>query len=228
MTWTVHKFGGTSLADADCFRRVAGIVAAQSGDSQAVVVSAIGGMTDVLLGLVNAASSQADVAPQLAALKDRYHGIVSALLADGGVPLIEQMERDLADVESVLTALALVKSASHRSRDLVAGFGELWSARLLTAVLTAERTRPVRLIDARDALRVVPSEMGPVVQWDDSRTALASCLPTDFKGTAVITGFIARTPDGLQTTLGRNGSDFSASIQGGPVSWEVRGWVSRS
>ena len=168
MAWNVHKFGGTSLADAQCFRRVAAIIAAQTNASQAVVVSAIGGMTDVLLGLVSAASNQGDVAPQLAMLKDRYHGIVSELLADGGVPLIEQMERDLADVESVLTALALVKSASHRSRDLVAGFGELWSARLLTAVLAAQQERRVVLVDAREALRVVPSEMGPVVQWEES------------------------------------------------------------
>jgi aspartokinase/homoserine dehydrogenase 1 len=212
MGWNVHKFGGTSLADADCYRRVATIVAAQPDASQAVVVSAIGGMTDVLLALVSAASSQAEVAPQLATLRDRYHGIVSELLADRGVPLMDQMERDLADVKSVLTALALVKSASHRSRDLVAGFGELWSARLLTAVLAAQQGRPVMLIDARDVLRVVPSEMGPAVQWEDSKTALAGCLDPHFDGIAVITGFIARTPDGLQTTLGRNGSDFSASI----------------
>ena len=61
MTWTVHKFGGTSLADAACFRRVADIIAGQPEGNLAVVVSAIGGVTDLLFGLIDQSSNDQPV-----------------------------------------------------------------------------------------------------------------------------------------------------------------------
>jgi len=217
VTWTVHKFGGTSLADADCFRRVADILASQPEGNLAVVVSAIGGVTDSLLGLIELAAQDQPVDNTLGLLRSRYEGIARELLseqrADG---LVEVFSADLENIGSVLKALSVVKAASHRSRDLVAGYGELWSARLLSAVLV-EDDRPrgtVACVDARDVLVVESGEMGPIVAWGPTRERREAVIPDDFLGVAVITGFIARNPDGLQTTLGRNGSDYSASIFG--------------
>ena len=139
MTWTVHKFGGSSLADAACFQRVAAIVMDQPPGSACVVVSAIGGMTDALLDLIGNASSERESDAAIAALRERYAGIVEALLeSDSARELIAQFDKDVADIESVLKALALVKTASNRSRDMVSGFGELWSARLLAALLRSQ------------------------------------------------------------------------------------------
>src|SRR5204862_5693882 len=67
---------------------------------------------------------------------------------------------------------------------------------------------------ARDIVRVDWSPLGPSVRWEDSRANARQIVPPDGQATLVITGFIARTAEGLQTTLGRNGSDFSASIFG--------------
>ena len=217
MHWTVHKFGGTSLADAACFRRVADIVLSQPAGNRAVVVSAVGGVTDHLLGLIERASAQQPVHDAIAALRERYGALVGELLTpEAGAAFLEQFGNELDDIDSVLKALSLVKAASHRSRDMVSGFGELWSARLLSALLQEREgvDQAVVCLDARDVLVVQAGEMGPIVRWEVTRSKLAGAITDGFEGIVVITGYIARDPDGLQTTLGRNGSDYSASIFG--------------
>ena len=215
MNWTVHKFGGSSLADADCFRRVAGIVRDQPAGNLGVVVSAVGGVTDMLFDLIERASRQQPVDDAMGALRRRHGELATDLLGeDAAAPFMEQFETDLNDIRRILEALALVKATSRRSEDMVSGFGELWSARLLSALLAVPGNgrEDVLFLDARDILLVEPGEMGPVVVWGKTRENLGAALSTDFSGVAVITGYIARNPDGLQTTLGRNGSDYSASI----------------
>lgn len=217
--WQVHKFGGSSLADAACFRRVADILLTGTAQRQAVVVSAMGGMTDALLNVVaTAESSPADIAAGLAAIADRYRVTVAELLGDGELAgtVLEQFDKDLADATDVLHAVSLVRAAADRSRDLVAGFGELWSARLLGSYLqqqsAAEGGRPAAWLDARRLIVVEQGEMGPAVIWERSRENAAREFPANAHGICVVTGFIAADAEGLHTTLGRNGSDFSASI----------------
>ena len=220
MVWTVHKFGGTSVADAACVRLVAGIIAKQP-DNLGVVVSAMKGVTDDLLGLVDRAARRERVDAQIRALRERHErSAVDLLGAAGAKPVLAQFERELEDIQSILKALSLVRSASHRSRDLISGFGEVWSARQIAAFFkvefakTRDVAREVIFVDARDVLIIDKGEMGPVVAWDASRPRLNAVLPAGFKGIAVITGFVGSDRDGLPTTLGRNGSDFSASIFG--------------
>jgi bifunctional aspartokinase / homoserine dehydrogenase 1 len=112
--------------------------------------------------------------------------------------------------------VSLVRSASSRSRDLVAGFGEIWSARQIAAFFKQQfaKKRDVMFLNARDVLVIEQSEMGPVVAWDLSRPKLAAAIPAGFRGVVVITGFVASDREGLPTTLGRNGSDYSGSIFG--------------
>ena len=220
--WKVHKFGGTSLADAGCFRQVAEVLRGEPGSRQAVVVSAMGGMTDALLELVNASEQSAEaVQPGLAAIADRYRETVETLLDDGPAPVtvMEAFESELSDAADILQAISLVHSAADRSRDLVAGFGELWSTRLLAAYLEQDRVadpgkREVRWVDARELIVVEPGELGPAVVWEQSRKNCARLFPAGTGEIVIVTGFIATDSAGLQTTLGRNGSDFSASILG--------------
>ena len=215
MNWTVHKFGGSSLADADCFRRVAGIVCDQPVGNLGVVVSAVGGVTDMLFDLIERASRQQPVGGAMDRLRRRHGELATALFGkDAAAAFMEQFESDLNDIRRILEALALVKATSRRSQDMVSGFGELWSARLLSTLLAVRGNgqENVLFIDARDVLLVESGEMGPVVVWEKTRENLAAALSPDFSGVVVITGYIARNPDGLQTTLGRNGSDYSASI----------------
>ena len=213
--WKIHKFGGSSLADAACFRRVAGILLDYADTRIGVVVSAMGGMTDALIQLaVLAEQDDHSFVDELQAIGERYSTTACALVdGDRRVSVLDAWSRDADDITDVLKAIALVKSAPRRSRDVIAGYGEIWSARLLAAYLEQESpSRGGTWIDARDIVTVHQTELGPSVLWDESRKKFAVVVPENFAGTAVITGFIATDEDGLQTTLGRNGSDYSAAI----------------
>jgi aspartokinase/homoserine dehydrogenase 1 len=184
-------------------------------DRIGVVVSAMGGMTDALLNLAQLAVRDDDTyEAELAVIGERYSTTTSELL-DGKqkAAVLDAWSKDADDVRDVLKAIALVKSAPQRSCDVVAGYGEIWSARLLAAVLASMAPgRGGTWIDARDVITVHQTELGPTVQWEVSRDKFSSVVPADFAGIAVMTGFIATDEVGLQTTLGRNGSDFSAAI----------------
>jgi len=213
--WKIHKFGGSSLADAACFRRVAGLVLDHDDDRIGVVVSAMGGMTDALLRLaILAERDNDDFGAELHAIGERYAETARGLVEGNSlVAVLDAWGQDGEDIKDVLKAIALVRSAPQRSRDVIAGYGEIWSARLLAALLEQQGgERGGTWIDARKVITVRQTELGPTVIWDDSNSRFSDLVPQSFKGIAVITGFIAADEEGLQTTLGRNGSDYSAAI----------------
>ena len=218
MTWTVHKFGGSSLADGRGFERAAGIVLADGAPRVAVVVSAMQGVTNALYALLGRAVAGDDQwQGDLEALQTQYAAISGELISDParGAELLAHQEAECRDVADILHSAVLIRSAGPRMEALVSGCGELWSARLLAALITergAGNGRSAESLDARDVLRVEPGELGVVVDWDASGKRLARLLKDDPTPVRVITGYIARDGRGLQTTLGRNGSDFSASI----------------
>jgi aspartokinase/homoserine dehydrogenase 1 len=216
--WRVHKFGGSSVADAACMERVAQILEDDGRARLGVVLSACRGVTDALLTLVAASErQQPEVPDQLHALRQRHVQIASALL-EGPVAdeYIAELDKDCRDVLGILQAVSLIRSASPVLRDVIAGFGEIWSTRLFVRYLASRERRPGRVhwIDAREIVEVEWGALGPTVRWAESRANASRVLPRDPSVTLIIPGFIARDPQGLQTTLGRNGSDFSASIFG--------------
>jgi aspartokinase/homoserine dehydrogenase 1 len=214
--WKIHKFGGSSLADADCFRRVAAILSDQPDACVGAVVSAMGGMTDKLLRLAALAEQDDDsYTSELHQIGERYSATARDLVkGDSLVKLLDLWGQDAADIEDILRSIALVKSAPQRSRDIVAGYGEIWSARLLASLLEQQlgSERGGTWIDARQVVTVRESGLGPTVLWHESKEKFAHVIDREFKGIVVITGFIAADEEGLQTTLGRNGSDHSAAI----------------
>jgi aspartokinase/homoserine dehydrogenase 1 len=215
---TVHKFGGSSVADADCFLRVADIIDASPSHRTGVVLSACKGVTDALLSLVSLAEAQdPSVLPRLNDLRVRHVTLAHSLLGQGEAAsaFIARLDADIADISGILNTVRLIRSAATALNDRVAGFGELWSSQVLAALLAQrDQKRSVRWLDAREVVTVEWGPLGPLVQWTRSEQSLASTLAPDWRGVLVIPGFIASTPEGLQTTLGRNGSDFSGSIFG--------------
>jgi len=216
--WVVHKFGGSSVADADCFRRVADILESQPSPQLGVVLSACKGVTDVLLNLVTLAERQdSSYVDQLQGLRDRHAAIANTLLTPpAAAQWLARFDQDRADLTGILHTTSLMRSAAQNVRDLVAGYGEIWSTSLFAPYLAQRRGQDanVRWLDARLCVVVEWGPLGPGVQWDVSRQQLSGLLADGFAGTLIITGFIASTPQGIQTTLGRNGSDFSASVFG--------------
>ena len=212
----VHKFGGTSLADAGCIRRVADIIARRPESRRILVVSAMSGVTNILVRAVELAGARdSDGYRRLLADLERKH---LEALADLVPPpmareIADAIDKDLSDIRDVLHATTLLRRHSRESLDLVSGYGELWSARMLAAHLNTRGTSSAWL-DAREVLTATWQDAAPVIDWGASRTRLDhwSVLHPNAADTLVVTGFIASTPDGVATTLGRNGSDFSASI----------------
>lgn len=209
----VHKFGGTSLAGIPEFRRVIGILERADADAGplAVVVSAPGGMTDALHGLVKIAESSGDWTGPLEAVMERCTALAEGLLGDERrAAWLAGLAGDREDIHDVLKATGLIGRAPAEVYALVAGLGEIWSAQLLSAALS-ERGTAADFFDARKALTVVDSELGPTVEWSSTRERFEASWG-EAPAVRVVTGYIARDPRGAPTTLGRNGSDFTATI----------------
>src|SRR5450432_9562 len=216
--WLVHKFGGSSVADAACFRRVADIVEASSNSREAVVLSACRGVTDALLGLVALAEKPDAYFPSaVEALKKRHVELARSLVSrEACATYVEQLNRDCRDIAGMLQTVRLIRSSTYSMRDVISGYGEIWSTRLFTPFLR-ERARikgDILWVDAREVIVVEWGSLGPAVQWTVSEANLRGIVPPNFVGRLIVTGFIATTIKGKQTTLGRNGSDFSGSIFG--------------
>src|SRR5216684_2232477 len=216
--WIVHKFGGSSVADAGCFRRVAEIVEASPNPREAVVLSACRGVTDALLGLVTLAETPDAYFPSaIEALKRRHVELARSLTSKAACDTYrEQLERDCRDIAGMLQTVRLIRSSTYSMRDVISGYGEIWSTRLFAPFLR-ERGRikgDVLWIDAREVVIVEWGSLGPAVQWAVSEANLQRLVPPGFTGRLVVPGFVATTIKGIQTTLGRNGSDFSGSIFG--------------
>ncbi len=216
--WIVHKFGGSSVADAECFRRVAGIIEASPNPREAVVLSACRGVTDALLDLVALAERPEGYIPSaIEQLKRRHEKLAAELLSRSAYEsYCTHLNNDCRDIAGVLQTVRLIRSATYSMRDVVAGYGEIWSTRLFAPFLR-ERHRiqgEVLWVDARQVVIVEWGPLGPAVQWASSEQRLHQLVPKNFQGRLIVTGFVASTTTGMQTTLGRNGSDFSGSIFG--------------
>ncbi|MBS0215451.1 MAG: bifunctional aspartate kinase/homoserine dehydrogenase I [Proteobacteria bacterium] len=199
-----HKFGGSSVANAERIHNVAALLRA-SNSPRIVVVSAMQGVTDNLTALANAALSAKPWRCNWTTLRERQLRSARELGADDAVHA--WLDREL----QALHALLSTPSPQPEWFARVQGLGEAWSSRLLQLALGDEAGGWTRL-DARDVLVVRHDELGAGVDWDASRRNLAAWRETHRQPNVVITGFIARDGDGAITTLGRNGSDYSSAI----------------
>jgi bifunctional aspartokinase / homoserine dehydrogenase 1 len=124
------------------------------------------------------------------------------------------LEEDIRNLHDILRAVSLMRYSGEKIVELVSGHGEIWSARMLTA-LFQEGGHDFAFVDARKVLFVDESvEGGPEIMWERSQAALRQLMGETPAACPVITGFIASTSDGVATTLKRDGSDYSASIFG--------------
>src|SRR5215813_7618988 len=168
--WRVHKFGGSSVADAACMQRVADIIESEKSPRVGVVLSASRGVTDALLALITQAERQQPVDDAVLALRQRHVEMARALIPGTSADAYtEVLDRDCQDITGILHAVHLTRSASPAVRDLVAGFGEIWSTRLFGRYLASRGNRAGKTIwvDAREIVRVDWSALGPSVRWEE-------------------------------------------------------------
>ena len=209
----VMKFGGSSLADAGCMRQVGALVRERIDLAPLVVLSAVGGTTDVLFVMARSAR-EGDLAAAMASLASlgARHRRLAEELFEGSVP--EEVCTALADhLEELglrLRGIALLGELSPRSLDSITAFGERLSSLIFAHWIQAP------CVDARQVL-ITDALFGEAQPKPEQIRARAAerIQPLLGPGLAVVTqGYIGGTVDGLTTTLGRGGSDYSAALFG--------------
>jgi aspartate kinase len=214
------KFGGTSVGDADCIRRAAEIVASAALQTRVVaVVSAMSGVTNRLIEAARRSESgDEQVATTITdQLRSQHAAAISALVNDSSrrAQLTSETEQIIQEVANLCRGTALLRELTPRTLDSISSAGERLSARLLAASLCETGTASVA-IDATELI-VTSGQHGqaePLI--DETREKAGKRLvPLLAAGEVpVVTGFIGATKDGVLTTLGRGGSDYSATILG--------------
>jgi len=206
--YIVHKFGGSSLANAERFTAVKSLL---SGRNEIIVVSAIKETTSLLQTVLDQAKEgQWDVSI-LARVETNHLSLIESLLpAHLRQDLFEMIRVDFADIKSILHGVQLINSYSPAIQDVILGYGEQWSAKILTAYLGL--TGKVSYLDAATVVFIYHKRGTLYIDWEKTQAALDRFLADHNFDQLVVTGFIATTLEGRRTTLGRNGSDFSAAI----------------
>lgn len=212
----VMKFGGSSVADAERIARVAEIVAdtaeASPDGGPVVVLSALKGTTDELIAAADLArSGNRDYRVRIDALEKRHQDTANALL-DASDRHHQVLHERFEEMRGILHGVELVRECTDRTRDLVMSFGERLSCELFTAILRSRHV-PVTLYDPRHFIRTDGTHGSARVNRPVSYEQIRKQVDVA-AGVCVVPGFIAATSSGVTTTLGRNGSDYSASILG--------------
>ncbi|MHC4390215.1 MAG: aspartate kinase [Planctomycetota bacterium] len=214
----VMKFGGTSVGSAERIREVAAIVGrARAEGPVAVIVSAHGGVTDMLIRLSDKArAGEVDLGP----LVEREHQILDGLSLPHDL-----VRKEMREARTLLRGIALLRELSPRSRAHLLSVGERMSARVLAAHLVTQGT-PARAVMAWDAGLFTDDNFLEAQPLPGTYDRIEQTLELTDPSVPVITGFIARTEAGEITTLGRGGSDYSAAIFGAALSaQEIQIWT---
>jgi aspartate kinase len=228
----VIKFGGTSVGDADRVANAIDIVAERRHLRPIVVVSALAGVTNDLVAASDAACAQdaGRVAEIIRAVRQRHEDVALRLVqqkSDFLESFIKQLDKQIEEVDTILRGIALLGEITPRAHDKVMSIGEKLSS-VLFAYTMMMRALPGEHVHSEDVIRTNDHFGGATPIMDATRQAAHEVLlPRLERGLIpVMGGFIGRTASGATTTLGRNGSDYSAAIVGAVLNaTEVQIWT---
>ncbi|WP_010179982.1 bifunctional aspartate kinase/homoserine dehydrogenase I [Aquimarina agarilytica] len=209
----VLKFGGSSVATAQTIQQVLQIVANQSkNDSLFVVVSALGGVTDLLLKAgAQAAANNNEYKETLSEIEKRHLDTVREL-----IPVTEQssvistVKSKLNDLEALCEGAFLLSELSPKTSSVIASFGELLSSYIISEAAKAKKMDLI-LQDSRDYITTVEAEK-VTLNYEVTNNKILAFAKNNSSKIVLFPGFVARTESGEPTTLGRGGSDFTAAI----------------
>ncbi|HEY1207172.1 MAG: lysine-sensitive aspartokinase 3 [Bryobacteraceae bacterium] len=226
----VMKFGGSSVESAAAIERVAGIVGARRERQPVVVVSAMGKTTNRLLALASdaVAGRRDEALEQLRTLREYHFENALPLATEADEVEVERMlDKHFQELGELVKGLAVLGELTPRSVDAISSYGERLSSRIVTAAFRRAGLDAVHV----DARRVMVTDgrhtqAAPLVEQTRERLC-AEVAPLVQAGKVVVMGgFIGATEDGVTTTLGRGGSDFSASVVGAAMgAEEIQIWT---
>ncbi len=216
----VMKFGGSSVANSERIKHVASIIQAYKEERPLVVLSAMGDTTDHLL---EAADMAVNGKVDIEKVEKLHYDTARELGLD--IPAIKEL---LNELKTLLTGISMLHELSKRSRDYLVSFGERMSVRMMTSYLNRLGT-PACFYDAWDAGFVSDSNFMNASLlnevWENIPKALSDYKKGTQKEIPIVTGFIAKDKNGVITTLGRGGSDLSATMLGSALGAdEIQTW----
>jgi aspartate kinase len=214
------KFGGTSVADPDAINRLIGIVRQQHATTKSaplVVVSALSGVTDTLVAIAQLAEEGASerAAAEVQALLERHIAVATSVTSESRARVLADVRREIEELNGLVHALSVLREVSPRSRDAVHAVGELVSSRIVAAAF-ADHGMASSWVDARTVL-ITDAEHNAAApdMTETCARARERVAPLLADGKVVVLGgFIGATANGITSTLGRGGSDYSAAIFG--------------
>jgi bifunctional aspartokinase / homoserine dehydrogenase 1 len=210
----VLKFGGTSVANAENINKVVAI-SQQSvlKNKTFVVVSALSGVTDLLLETASLSSKQDEKYKEsLALIESKHLTAVKALIPlNEQSAVLSQVKKMCNELESLCEGIYLLNELSLRAKDRVVSYGELLSSLLISFKFKSENS-PITWVDARKLIRTNDSFGLAEVDFEHTNSAILAFVEGSKDNLFIMPGFIAANKDGITTTLGRGGSDYSAAI----------------
>ncbi len=210
----VLKFGGTSVANAENINKVVAIVKEKiKNDTTVVVVSALGGVTDLLL---NAASLAADgnesYKEKLATVEQRHLEAVKELIPVAQQSqLLSLVKKSCNEIEDICNGIFLLRELTPRSKDRIGSYGEWLSSQIITAKFKSDGIAAIWK-DARELITTNSGFTSAEVDFATSDKKIKDWLATETSSLFILPGFIAADKNGITTTLGRGGSDYTAAI----------------
>lgn len=211
----VKKFGGSSLADADKIRQTVDIIRENRSTPLAVVLSAMKGVTDLLVDAASCAEKgDQKYKENIEAIREKHMTCLDELFNDQDCDELRlTMNQLLVDLSEILHGVELVRECSLKSMDLIMSFGERLNCMQVAAYLNTLQITS-RYMDSREFIKTDSSHGKGNVNFDLSYREIRSKMGDRKSVIPVICGFIASDDGGRTTTLGRNGSDYTASIVG--------------
>lgn len=222
----ILKFGGSSIAYPERIQKALNLVSEISKQERTVVVvSAFQGVTDQLIDLGKKASNgDASYLEQLSALKSRHQQSIKELIPQQTIEFQKEIDSRFKELEDVLHGVYLIRELSLRTLDVIMSFGELFSARIITEAARATGLA-VEFLDTRAIIKT-DSKFGSARVLFDVTNSLIQRYFENNSALQIATGFIASTLREETTTLGRGGSDYTASILGGALNAsEIQIWT---
>jgi aspartate kinase len=209
MTIKVFKFGGASIKDAASVRNVASVLKKFPNEKIIVVVSAMGKMTNLLEMLADAyALRKGNIRPIFDQFKKYHTDILSDLFTSSGHQVYGEINLIFQEMEKNFKRSS--SNSYNNEYDQIVSQGEIISSKIVSAYLNELGVKNSWL-DIRDVIKTDDTYREGKVDWEKT-TSLASALSKREGGVVITQGFLGQTPDGFTTTLGREGSDYTAAI----------------
>jgi aspartate kinase len=217
----VMKFGGSCLQSAAGLARTIELVSKEARPL-AIVLSALKGVTDDLIACTENAArgAAAENEPRLAQLRRRHEEALASLSGECRTNAAQALDAHLAELERYLTGIAALREAPPRARDAILSIGERLSVALATEHLKQAGLPAVSKVADEAGIFTTAEPLDARIK-EESYGKARTLLPEDQDAVFVVTGFIGRDPEGRLTTLGRGGSDYTATFLaaalGGPA-----------